>query len=144
MENTNKKYCKICKENKDIDNFFIKDNKPSSYCKQCDMGRNKEWKINHPRETLIITTKSRCKKLGIPFNLTADDLAIPEYCPILGIKLEINRKMQDNSPSLDRVKPGLGYVKGNVNIISSRANRIKNDGTLEEHQKIVDYLLKHN
>lgn len=38
--------------------------------------------------------------------------------------------------------PSLGYVKGNIDIISYRANMIKNCGTIEEHMKIVQYMNK--
>lgn len=65
----------------------------------------------------------------------------PEYCPILGIKLDYETNgRQENSPSFDRLDPTKGYISGNVQIISWRANRIKNDGSAEEHQKIANYL----
>jgi hypothetical protein len=41
---------------------------------------------------------------------------------------------------LDRIIPEEGYVAGNVNVVSYRANRIKNDGTAEEHLKIADWM----
>ena len=44
------------------------------------------------------------------------------------------------SPSLDQIVPGLGYVKGNVQVISHRANTLKSDGTLEEFKKLVIFL----
>jgi hypothetical protein len=46
----------------------------------------------------------------------------------------------DTSPSLDKINPELGYVPGNVAIISYRANRIKNNGTAEEHRLIADWM----
>jgi len=82
----------------------------------------------------------------LPFNLTIEDVAIPKYCPVLGIELRVNHdggQANDNSPSLDRVNPELGYVKGNVNIISKRANTIKSFGTIEEHKKVIDYMEKY-
>lgn len=56
------------------------------------------------------------------------DIIIPETCPMLGIKLEFGFDKQGgnfNSPSLDRIIPELGYTKGNVMVISKRANMIK-------------------
>lgn len=38
----------------------------------------------------------------------------------------------EDSPSIDKVIPELGYVRGNVWVISNKANRIKNNATLEE------------
>jgi hypothetical protein len=107
---------------------------------------SQEWRRRFPLKKLIHGAMERARKHSLPFDITADDLTMPEFCPVLGIKLEPNvggKKSSDNSPSLDRVIPSLGYVKGNVCIISNRANMIKNCGTLEEHQKIVNYLRSH-
>ena len=43
-------------------------------------------------------------------------------------------------PSLDRLVPEKGYVKGNCFIISNKANRMKQDNTLEDFQRIVSYI----
>lgn len=63
------------------------------------------------------------------------DVTIPELCPVLGIPMKINKgcsTSRDSSPSIDRFVPALGYVLGNVCVISLKANRIKNNGTPEE------------
>jgi hypothetical protein len=39
---------------------------------------------------------------------------------------------EDNLPTLDRVDPVCGYVPGNVWVISWRANRLKQDASLDE------------
>jgi hypothetical protein len=89
--------------------------------------------------------KSRCKRKGLPFNLTLEDLVIPEFCPVLGIPLIKRRgKFSDNSPSVDRTVPHLGYVKGNVSIMSYRANRIKCHASLDDLRKIVAYMEANN
>lgn len=82
----------------------------------------------------------------IPFDLSFDDIYWPEFCPVLGLELNYHRKgvMVDESPSFDRVDPSLGYTKDNTRIISNRANRIKNDGSAEEHRKIAAYIEGHN
>lgn len=71
---------------------------------------------------------------GIPFDLSLEDIHIPDYCPALGIKIELCSvgKPVDGSPSLDRIRPELGYVKGNVVVVSMLANTIKNKATPEE------------
>lgn len=85
--------------------------------------------------------KAKCKQDNIPFNLTLDDLTIPEYCPILGTKLEFGeRKQTGTSPSVDRIDPSKGYVKGNVWVISLKANRMKSDATIEELRKFADWV----
>lgn len=80
-------------------------------------------------------SKKRARENGVVFSLTLDDIpAIPKRCPILGIEIKANEKSGplDSSPSLDRIKPELGYVAGNVRIISNRANRIRSDATARE------------
>lgn len=100
---------------------------------------NKEY--NASAKSLLSGVKSRCKRLGVDFNLTMDDVIIPDICPILGIPLFHGSGYRtDNSPSIDRIDNDVGYIKGNVHVISMRANRIKNDSTLEELQSIVNYL----
>lgn len=85
--------------------------------------------------------KFRCQSTGIEFDLSVEDLMpLPLDCPVLGIKLDWfvdGRGGSDFSPSIDRLDPGQGYVPGNVEIISNRANRIKNDAQLDEVKKIV-------
>jgi hypothetical protein len=48
--------------------------------------------------------------------------------------------MAANSPSLDKIKPEYGYIKGNVCIISNKANTIKNNVNYEELYKVADWL----
>jgi hypothetical protein len=50
---------------------------------------------------------------------------------------ESNGESIDNSPSLDRIDTSKGYVKGNVWVISWRANKLKSDATLAELESIV-------
>ena len=40
-------------------------------------------------------------------------------------------------PSLDRIDGAKGYVKGNVRVISHRANMLKNDATIEELELVL-------
>lgn len=80
-------------------------------------------------------TKKRARENGVRFTLTVHDIPqVPECCPVLGIPLKANDKAGplDSSPSLDRIKPGYGYVPGNVRVISHRANRLRSDGTAAE------------
>lgn len=87
--------------------------------------------------------RSRAKAKDIPFNITVDDIKIPEFCPVLGIKLNCNHGHSgyfDDSPSIDRIIPELGYTKGNIRVISNRANLLKSNATIEELQKVINDL----
>lgn len=104
--------------------------------------RTKNWHRGNPARSYALAAKGRAGRAGLPFDLTEDDIIFPEVCPVLGIPLifQEGRVRTDNTPSLDRLIPEKGYVKGNVQIISWRANRLKNNGTLEELEKIVTYM----
>lgn len=85
------------------------------------------------------------KKKNLPFDISPQDLVIPLICPVLGIPIGISPKIySDNSPSLDKINPKLGYVKDNVRIISFRANRLKCDMTKEEAKKIFEDACRYN
>lgn len=96
--------------------------------------------------TMLSRARARAKKHGVPFNITVSDISIPEFCPVLGIPLKCvaGRGGGDSSPSLDRIIPSLGYVAGNVVVISSRANRLKNDGSLAELLAVCKWLSELN
>lgn len=86
--------------------------------------------------------KARATAKNIPFDITVEDIGlVPDVCPILGIELKAGTK-SINSPSLDRLVPSLGYVKGNIWIISSLANSIKASKTLEELKQNYESLHK--
>lgn len=103
---------------------------------------DKENRKNNPVKYLLKAAKKRAKEKGLPFNISENDIVIPEVCPILGIVIEIGNTLEDrdSSPSLDKIIPELGYVKGNVKVISFRANSLKRDGHIEDFEKIVEYI----
>ena len=89
--------------------------------------------------------KQNCNRTRHEFTVEFDEIEWPSHCPILGLELDyygITGKTVENSVSFDRIDSNKGYVSGNVRILSWRANRIKNDGTAEEHRKIADFLDK--
>ena len=79
-------------------------------------------------------------------NRILDNLTVPDRCPMLGLELEYEGtgiqgwSRVGASPSIDQINPGDGYVLENIQIISWRANRIKNDSTVEELGKIYNYM----
>lgn len=96
---------------------------------------------SNPAHLIWMETKKRAKKRKIPFTLDVSDIVIPTHCPILGIELTFGKgRVHDGSPSLDRIIPALGYIQGNCFIISSKANRMKQENTLETLEKIIQYI----
>lgn len=103
---------------------------------------NYTWRIKNPEKYILQSAKSRAKARYLEFNITLEDIVIPSHCPVLGIPIIIQagKGASYNSPSLDRIDNRFGYVKGNVQVISWRANNLKSDGSLEEFKKLVEFL----
>lgn len=85
---------------------------------------------------MIVEARSRAKGRGLPFEIEDEDVVWNDICPVLGIPIHYEERKgrggDDNSPSLDRIENVLGYVKGNVRLISNRANKLKNRMTKDE------------
>jgi hypothetical protein len=112
-------------------------------CKVCRCKRQTQWKREHNKVRLTGYARHRAKIHGWPCNLTLHDFEIPEYCPVLGLKLSAGSgKQQDSSPTLDRIIPDLGYVPGNIRVISYKANRMRSNATLQELKALVAWLEK--
>jgi hypothetical protein len=88
----------------------------------------------------LIRCRERCRNKNIVFNLTKDDIKVPRLCPILGLEIKRGTKtFIDTSPSLDRIDINYGYIPENVRIISWRANKLKNDATYLEYERIYKF-----
>ena len=88
--------------------------------------------------------KKRATQLNVPFNLVLEDIPQETHCKYLDIPLRItvNQGQIIDSPSLDRIIPALGYVKGNVQVISKLANLMKNCATEEQLKTFATNVLK--
>jgi len=91
----------------------------------------------------ITLKRNHALQNGVPFDLTVSDLyPIPEVCPVLGIPIHYgtgHTGAADNALSIDRIDPAEGYVRGNIQLMSMRANRIKNNATPEELRRVADF-----
>ena len=97
----------------------------------------KKLRREYPENAIFKHAKGRARRRNILFTITKEDIFIPALCPLLGIPLFIgDEKLCNNSPTLDRIKNNNGYVKGNIQVISYKANRMKSDATFEEFKKM--------
>ena len=87
-----------------------------------------------------LSAKHRAKRQKIPFAITPYDIRIPEVCPIFGTPISVNARGKgpsNNSPSLDKLDPKLGYTPQNIWIISNRANRLKSNLSLSDLMLLI-------
>lgn len=102
----------------------------------------KKWVEKNPEKVILISIKARAKRDGIPFDLTVDDIVIPDVCPVFNVPIARNNKIGPGSfsPSVDRIIPSLGYIKGNIQIISHLANSMKQNATPEQLNQFADWI----
>lgn len=106
------------------------------FCVECHKLKSLAYSAGNRERILFLAAKSRANKKGIPFDLELSDIIFPETCPALGFRFGDTKELR---PSLDRIIPELGYVKGNVVVVSMRANRIKSDATANELEMIASF-----
>ena len=108
--------------------------------------RKQQWQEEHKSKSVLTEeqylkemlrhAKDRATKAGLPFNLELEDLVIPEKCPILETPISWRNSIRwqhpENVPSIDKIVPDKGYVKGNVCIISMMANTMKQNASIEQ------------
>lgn len=139
------KECRSCGNVKSLDQFHKNKRHKlgvSNECKFCRSSHQKEsFRAKWFQKTTLLK-KSECKKKGLPFDLDAEFLESiwTDFCPVFGKAFVRHDKTSPWCPALDRLDPTKGYVKGNVIWISSRANRIKYDATLDELRQLVRFL----
>ena len=105
--------------------------------------------VKYKLQAMVRRARARAKKKGIPCTLEWEQLIplVKERCPYFTeIKLDWKNKNKGitiESPALDRIVPEKGYVIGNVEIISSKANNVKSLGTSEDLYRVADRLYEH-
>ena len=142
-----------------------------SRCRECAAAyfqskyKDPEWKKQHNarskqwRETLkseapedlwaidaTANAKQRAKRGAFLCDIDVDYVRslVVNTCPLLGLPIVYDQtKLSDRSPTLDRKNPALGYTRGNLAVISHRANRLKSDSTIEELEKLLKNLVQY-
>ena len=121
----------------------------SGYCKPCSNKSSMVYQAlkdeAQPFYRKVIRKKTQCKREGLDFDLTEDHLESiwTGVCPILEVPLDIRASRSESyAPHIDRIDPSKGYVKGNVQWLSARANRLKNNMTRDELERLYKWLNK--
>jgi hypothetical protein len=85
--------------------------------------------------------RKRAQQKCLPFTITVDDIIIPEACPILEIPIAASLiKISDSSPTLDRIDNDLGYVPGNIQVISYLANSMKRNASIKQLKSFASWI----
>jgi hypothetical protein len=122
------------KERREYEKQWVKDH-PAEYSQM-----QKNWRDRNKIACRIRAIRHRAKKNGTPFSITKEDVIVPSTCPILGIPLFYSHEDHSpNSPSIDRIIPDKGYVPGNIQVISMRANTIKHNATFLELVRVGEW-----
>lgn len=144
-------YCKICRyayhrSRKDIINKQRKEKMHvNSEHRDKVLKQKRDSHKNNLERALLNRAKARAIKWELEFNITIEDIIIPKKCPILNIDIIPGIKGDYmNTPSLDRIDNDLGYIKGNIAVISMLANSMKNAASIKLLNEFVtnlpDYL----
>ena len=142
-------YCVKCLKYKS-ENHFHKSTK--NRCKECISKYARDRMHNDPvkykLKAMIKGARRRAKLQKVPFDIDGDWLVTQfghlTHCPATGVKFEwtANRVKSKNSPTLDKFIPEKGYVKGNVHVISARANSMKSNASTDTLIMFAQWILK--
>ena len=97
-----------------------------------------DYSVKHPEKMLLLSAQNRSKKKGTVCTIEESDIVIPKFCPVFKEPLEKEFRpsgKKGSAPyaaSLDRIDNTKGYTKGNVQVISTKANTMKGNATPEE------------
>ena len=107
--------------------------------------QKKESRERNIEQAMLTNARNRAARRGLEFNLELSDIVIPEKCPLLEVPFQFGTKeCYDYSPSIDRIDNSKGYVKGNIQIISMKANAMKNSASLEELHTFCENILRYS
>lgn len=124
------------------------------FCPTCTKARNKRraktWKLRYVLNPVTYWATRAASRLrrrtagkAVEVALTPKDiLAVfpaDRRCPVFGVPFVFGEQ-SPWSPSIDRRDPAIGYVPGNIQIISVRANQLKSDATADELQQVADWI----
>jgi len=100
-------------------------------------------RVQNPKRSIFASLKSKAKTRNLEFTLDIDDIIIPERCPVFNVPLiyNIGKGQSPYSISIDRIDNTKGYVKGNIQVVSKKANAMKQDATQEELLQFARWVL---
>jgi hypothetical protein len=108
----------------------------NSRCKQCCTEKSKrEYAKSSTIDRLYSRAKRRARIKGLEFTISKKHISVPEICPVFRVPM-----VGKFSPSLDRCNSSKGYTPDNIMVISTRANTLKNNASIEELELLINYM----
>jgi len=106
--------------------------------------KKQQWDMDNYEWVLWSSCKGRARRAGLDFNLELSDIVIPEVCPYLQTPITkiLGKKVVWTNASVDRIYNDIGYIKGNIRIISRMANSMKQHSTQEQLLTFATNVLK--
>lgn len=106
--------------------------------------RNHKWNENNYEKRMLAVARCRARIRNLEFNITSEDIKIPDICPYLQITLTrlCGQGRHDSNASLDRIDSSKGYTKDNIEIISALANKMRQNATAEQLILFAKNILK--
>jgi hypothetical protein len=103
---------------------------------------------------LCAAAKNRAKVKNLPFNITSKYIwqlweESGGRCALTKQKFDLTKwggkgQVNPQAPSIDRIDPKLGYVKGNVRLITYHMNVALTDFGVDEFRNLLNCFLENN
>ena len=134
-----KKRCTKCREMKYEGDFKLQGRRLCSWCKECQSGSgrtleesreySRQYGIENKHIKLMCNARARSKVSGLAYDLDdyRDQIRARMYagvCELTGLPLRYDsgNAATWNSPSIDRIKPELGYIYSNIRVVCHALN----------------------
>lgn len=109
-------------------------------------GRRLNNHLKRPALYMLSSSRRRATKACVPHTITLEDIeaVMTDTCPVFGHRIghtPTGGGPGPWSPCLDRIDPAKGYVPGNIQVISHKANVMKNDASPDELLQFAQWVL---
>lgn len=138
-----KKYCPECfvlsrrESSKRYYESYVADGRIIEYRKK--MAEQQRIRLLDDEYRLISRARTRARSKGVKCTLKRGDLNIPDVCPVFSTPFVAKTEY---AMSIDAIDPSKDYTKDNVQIISMKANAMKNSATKEELLEFAKWVFK--
>jgi hypothetical protein len=97
-------------------------------------------------KAIVSTARGSARKRGIDFQITAEDITLPDNCNFCGERIDYDapNRMHHMAATVNRIDASLGYCPGNVEIIHRVCNLTLGRLCPALLEKFIEYYARHN